>query len=158
MIVQESLIFNLWLKPYRRVVNNDSSGFEHVFVGEEKDGKIIGLHNWVQYYLEEQKGNIDYLGWVGKQDSDYDDDVNIVTVKFAWQDDDPEVEIKPCSTILFGSTVEFEIAALTMAFLCGNQNGENHLKLGSENINIQCYSKRNRIGGSQVMTAYIELQ
>ena len=52
-------------------MNNDSSGFEHVFVGEEKDGKITGLHNWVQYYLEEAKGNIDYLGWSGKRDSDY---------------------------------------------------------------------------------------
>jgi hypothetical protein len=33
-----------------------------VFVGEEKKGKIIGLHNWVQFYFEEKKGNIDYLG------------------------------------------------------------------------------------------------
>ena len=39
----------------------------------------------MQYYIEEQKGNIDYQGWAGKQDYDYDDDVNIVTVKFAWQ-------------------------------------------------------------------------
>jgi hypothetical protein len=35
--------------------------------------------------MEEADGNIDYLGWVGKQDSDFDDDVNVVTVKFAWQ-------------------------------------------------------------------------
>jgi len=49
------------------VVDNDSSGFEHVFVGEERAGKIMGLHNWVQYYIEEKKGNINYLGWKGKQ-------------------------------------------------------------------------------------------
>jgi poly(U)-specific endoribonuclease len=58
----QSLLFDLWLAPYRRFKANDSSGFEHVFVGEEKRGKIIGLHNWVQFYLEEKKGNIDYLG------------------------------------------------------------------------------------------------
>jgi hypothetical protein len=31
------------------------AGFEHVFVGEESRGKITGLHNWIQYYLEEKK-------------------------------------------------------------------------------------------------------
>eukprot|EP00961_Rhodomonas_salina_P212836 2874528-Rhodomonas_salina.1 len=34
----------------------------------------------VQFYLEEKKGNIDYLGWSGKQDSDYSDDVNLVQI------------------------------------------------------------------------------
>ena len=30
-----------------------------VFVGEENnEGKITGLHNWVQYFIEEKKGNI----------------------------------------------------------------------------------------------------
>ena len=43
-----NLIYDLWLAPYRRVSKDDSSGFEHVFVGEEKNGKITGLHNWVQ--------------------------------------------------------------------------------------------------------------
>lgn len=56
-----NLVYDLWLAPYRRVTENDSSGFEHVFVGEESKGKITGLHNWVQYYLEEKKGKIDYL-------------------------------------------------------------------------------------------------
>lgn len=84
----QTLLFDLWLAPYRRVAKDDSSGFEHVFVGEEKGGEITGLHNWVQYYLEEKKGTINYLGWTGRQDSDYDDDVNLVTVKFAWDDND----------------------------------------------------------------------
>merc|ERR1712087_214839 len=60
----ENLLYELWFAPYRRAGgknNNDSSGFEHVFVGEEKKGKITGLHNWIQFYLEEKKENIDYL-------------------------------------------------------------------------------------------------
>ena len=48
----------------RRKVENDSSGFEHVFVGEEKDGVIVGLHNWIQIYLEEKKGNLNYMGYI----------------------------------------------------------------------------------------------
>ena len=94
----QNVIYDCWFAPYRRVKNNDSSGFEHVFVGEEKSGKITGLHNWIQYYIEEKKGNIDYLGWVGKQDQDNGDDVNLVSVAFAWADDDPETETKPMST------------------------------------------------------------
>ena len=53
------------LRPQRRrKVENDSSGFEHVFVGEEKDGVIVGLHNWIQIYLEEKKGNLNYMGYI----------------------------------------------------------------------------------------------
>ena len=39
--------------------------------------------------------NIDYLGWAGKQDQDNYDDCNIVSVKFVWDDDDPDKEVKP---------------------------------------------------------------
>jgi len=38
----------------------DSSGFEHVFVGEVKKGQIIGCHNWIQIYNEERKGRLNY--------------------------------------------------------------------------------------------------
>jgi hypothetical protein len=34
----QNVVYDLWFAPYRRITNNDSSGFEHVFVGEEKDG------------------------------------------------------------------------------------------------------------------------
>ena len=155
------VLYDLWFAPYRRGSGyNGSSGFEHVFMGEEKNGKISGLHNWVQFYLEEKKGTINYLGWQGKQDSDYSDDVNLVTVKFAWEDDDRDgaaAEEKPMSTILCGSTVECEMAMLTLAFLAGNQQGGNHLWLGNEKINIVCYGQRVKYGPPKVGTAYLEI-
>ena len=60
------------------------------------------------------------------------------------------------STFLCGSTVEWEMAALTMAFLGGNQNGDNCMALGNESILIKCYSHRTRFG-AKIATAYIEL-
>ena len=43
----------------------DSSGFEHVFVGETRgDKEVIGFHNWIQFYLQEKVGNVDYKGFM----------------------------------------------------------------------------------------------
>lgn len=59
-------LYKMWFKLYRRTKGDrdfDSCGFEHVFVGESRDRQIIGFHNWVQFYLQEKKGNIDYRGY-----------------------------------------------------------------------------------------------
>ena len=43
----------------------DSSGFEHVFVGETRgDSEVIGFHNWIQFYLQEKAGHVDYQGYI----------------------------------------------------------------------------------------------
>lgn len=62
-------LYDLWFKLYRRTRGArvlDSSGFEHVFVGEVKRGsrEIIGFHNWIQFYLQEKAGNVDYQGYI----------------------------------------------------------------------------------------------
>ena len=42
----------------------DSSGFEHVFVGETRNrAEVIGFHNWIQFYLQEKRGLVDYKGF-----------------------------------------------------------------------------------------------
>ena len=33
-------------------------------MGETRDGKILGFHNWIQFYLQEKAGNVDYQGYV----------------------------------------------------------------------------------------------
>lgn len=35
-----------------------------VFVGEVKNGEISGFHNWIQFFLEERAGNVDYRGYI----------------------------------------------------------------------------------------------
>lgn len=41
-----------------------SSGFEHVFMGETKNGQVSGFHGWIHWYLEEQAANVNYLGYI----------------------------------------------------------------------------------------------
>jgi len=59
-------LYNIWFRGYYRKAVNDTSAFEHVFVGEvkENDDGIIGFHNWITIYKEEQKGNFNYRGWI----------------------------------------------------------------------------------------------
>ena len=58
------MLKEIWFTPYTRYRSVlGSSGFEHVFVGEVKDGKVSGFHNWVSFYKEEQEGDLNYLGY-----------------------------------------------------------------------------------------------
>lgn len=59
-----SLLYQMWFELYRRETRDDSSGFEHVFVGELRGGQVIGFHNWIQYYMQERKKSIEYKGYV----------------------------------------------------------------------------------------------
>lgn len=115
-------VFKVWFEQYSlhgyRGAKS-SSGFEHVFVGEEKEdpetgsSEIIGLHNWVQFYHQERKGLINYKGYVGCLT---DDDERLVSVRFGWDDDDAEAETKNVSTFLVGTSLAFEFSLLTLAF------------------------------------------
>ncbi|KAL8112586.1 hypothetical protein AgCh_020056 [Apium graveolens] len=64
----KSMMTNLWFDLYGRGgSSSSSSAFEHVFVGEIKqqgEQSVSGFHNWLQFYLEEVKGRVDYQGYI----------------------------------------------------------------------------------------------
>jgi poly(U)-specific endoribonuclease len=62
------MLTSLWFDLYGRGgTSGSSSAFEHVFVGEIKQSggeQVSGFHNWLQFYLEEAKGTVDYQGYI----------------------------------------------------------------------------------------------
>jgi len=147
----KTVLNELWFKLYRRVVDNDSSGFEHVFVGEAKDGAITGLHNWVQLYLEEKKGELDYMGYIYPRNpagrfTDPDSNEQLISLQFTWGG-----LLKNCSSSFFGTSPEFEFALLTLCFLAGEQ--ENIVTVGPYRALITCY-KFNSRGKTYIGSAF----
>ena len=113
----------IWFQLYRRKVDNDSSAFEHVFVGEEKDGAVIGFHNWVQFFIEELKGNLNYLGFIlpRRRGRGHDDlptgHEHVIAVQFQWVNGN----VKNISTSIVGASPAFEIALYTMMYLASGE-------------------------------------
>jgi poly(U)-specific endoribonuclease len=59
----EEKVRTLWFHMYERANGKlSSSGFEHVFIGEVKNGDLGGFHNWFRWYTEEAAGKMNYLG------------------------------------------------------------------------------------------------
>ncbi|CAB9498579.1 specific endoribonuclease-B [Seminavis robusta] len=146
-----NLLFKIWFELYRRSRGGrlDSSGFEHVFVGEVKDGDVSGFHNWIQFYLEEKRGKVDYRGYIkpkSRGDANADGNDHVLTLQFAWGG----VE-KFVGTCFIGTSPEFEIALYTMCFLVGEENNIIQLNTGTDvfDIDIRCYHiARDKIGTS----------
>jgi len=132
-------LYGLWFELYSRTGRVfDSSGFEHVFLGEIKDGQVIGFHNWIQFFLEEKHGRVNYKGYIvnkkhGKnREESADDTVRLITIQFSWG-----TELKSVSSTLIGTSPEFEIALYTMCFLEGKENVK--VKLGPYSLTIKCH-------------------
>ncbi|CAH8480182.1 unnamed protein product [Schistosoma mattheei] len=98
---------DLWFKRYKRRSPGDSSAFEHVFVGEHKKSKILGLHNWIQFYLKEKNKEINYYGWKKSICND-----RLLSLTYI----DKDKYEKPIGGIFVGSSPEFDIAVYTVAF------------------------------------------
>ena len=61
----EQKLRQIWFATYPRHGHTyDSSGFEHVFVGETDSTEVVGFHNWVQFHIQERERKLNYLGYV----------------------------------------------------------------------------------------------
>lgn len=140
------MMTDLWFELYGRGgTSSCSSAFEHVFVGEIKqrgEYEVSGFHNWIQFYLEEAKGRVDYQGYIfpRRRGQIPDSETQLLTVQFEWNG-----VLKSLSSSLIGVSPEFEIALYTLCFFLGEE--DNHIQLGPYPVNIKCYRMgRDKIG------------
>ncbi|NP_001128550.1 poly(U)-specific endoribonuclease-B [Xenopus laevis] len=142
-------LYSIWFQLYSRAPGSrpDSCGFEHVFVGESKRGKeMMGLHNWVQFYLQEKRKNIDYKGYVARQNkSRPDEDDQVLNLQFSWKE-----MVKPVGSSFIGVSPEFEFALYTIVFLASQA------KMSREVIRLEEYELQIVVNrhGRYIGTAY----
>uniref|UniRef100_A0A803PN21 EndoU domain-containing protein n=1 Tax=Cannabis sativa TaxID=3483 RepID=A0A803PN21_CANSA len=143
----KQLMTSLWFDLYGRCgTSGSSSAFEHVFVGEVKqrgEHEISGFHNWLQFYLEEAKGRVDYQGYIfpRRRGETPDSETQLLTIQFEWNG-----ILKAVSSTLVGVSPEFEIALYSLCFFVGGE--DNHVQLGPYSVNIKCYRLGNNIGSA----------
>uniref|UniRef100_A0ACD5US20 Uncharacterized protein n=1 Tax=Avena sativa TaxID=4498 RepID=A0ACD5US20_AVESA len=147
----KTMLTSLWFNLYGRCGNSScSSAFEHVFVGEIKgrgqgENEVSGFHNWIQFYLEEAKGNVNYQGYIfpRRRGESPDSETQLLTVQFEWHG-----ILKSVSSSLIGVSPEFELALYTLCFYMGGE--DNRVNIGPYTVNVKCY----RMGNNKIGSAF----
>uniref|UniRef100_UPI00358E4926 poly(U)-specific endoribonuclease-A-like n=1 Tax=Myxine glutinosa TaxID=7769 RepID=UPI00358E4926 len=142
-------LYKIWFDLYGRGTGNDSSGFEHVFVGEtRKAHEVIGFHNWIQFYLQEKRGNVDYLGHHARRSrSRPDEEDHLLTLQFSWKQ-----AVKPKGSSFIGTSPEFEMALYTVAFLLGTEHSSKYrIQVDEYRFDLVCHRSGSHIGSTYPM-------
>ncbi|XP_075997930.1 uridylate-specific endoribonuclease C isoform X2 [Genypterus blacodes] len=111
----KSQLYLIWFHLYHRDRTSglDTSGFEHVFVGEMRSAtEIIGFHNWIQFYFQEKNSHLDYKGYKARDHDLPDQDDHVLNLQFTWHN-----VVKPVGSAFIGTSPEFEMALFTIVFL-----------------------------------------
>ncbi|XP_062975005.1 uridylate-specific endoribonuclease [Elgaria multicarinata webbii] len=141
----------MWFGLYSRGKDDgDSSGFEHVFSGEIKKGKVSGFHNWIHFYLLEKQGVIDYLSY--NYDGPWTSYPDVLGMQFNWDGFYKEV-----GTAFIGSSPEFEFGLYSLCFIA-RPGKVCHLKIGGHDLGIQTYTwDKSTYGNGKkyIATAYV---
>ncbi|KAL7408128.1 hypothetical protein ABVT39_018665 [Epinephelus coioides] len=126
----------MWFGLYSRNNNKmDSSGFEHIFAGEIKGGKVSGFHNWIQFYLLEKRGQLNYYShsfngpWTTYPD--------VMGMQFMW-----DGYYKQVGSAVIGCSPEFDFALYSLCYIA-RPGKQCRLSLGGQELIIQTYTWNN---------------
>ncbi|GBC08398.1 hypothetical protein RclHR1_08090002 [Rhizophagus clarus] len=127
----EKQLHKIWFDLYSREGYDDSSAFEHVFVGEIRDGEAKAFHNWITFYFNEKVGKIDYEGFVSNKKSRHEEEpdpnTHIIEIRFTF-----EGAKKPFSTSFVGTSPEFELSMYTLLHFLRKEN----VKVTFDDVNL----------------------
>ncbi|XP_063973608.1 endoribonuclease CG2145-like isoform X2 [Diachasmimorpha longicaudata] len=139
----------IWFTQFKRIdADAGSSGFETVFLAEQFDKEIIGMHNWVYYAKQEAAKKLNYLGYI-KQES-LGDKGAIVKLRSTLNE-----IVQPVTTIFVGTSPELEMALYTMCFYT-RPNYPCPIKLGGTDFAI-ISNRVNYLGTDILVSAYPEI-
>uniref|UniRef100_A0A8C5LLG8 Protein endoU n=1 Tax=Leptobrachium leishanense TaxID=445787 RepID=A0A8C5LLG8_9ANUR len=131
----------MWFGLYTRSRGPlDSSGFEHIFLGEIHSDKVSGFHNWVQTYLQEKSGDLNYLSY--SADGPWNTYPDVLGLQIRWGS-----YLKSISSIFLGSSPEFELAIYTLCYVT-RPDSQCTVSLGGISSRIQTYTWANSSYGN----------
>ncbi|KAG7238257.1 hypothetical protein INR49_030968 [Caranx melampygus] len=123
----------MWFGLYSRYNNKlDSSGFEHIFAGEIKKGKVSGFHNWIQFYLLEKRGQLNYYSH--SFDGPWTTFPDVMGMQFMW-----EGYYKQVGSAVIGCSPEFDFALYSLCYIA-RPGKQCRLSLGGNELIIQTYT------------------
>ncbi|XP_064899668.1 uridylate-specific endoribonuclease isoform X2 [Columba livia] len=141
----------MWFGLYSRGDGEqDSSGFEHVFSGEVKKGKVSGFHNWIRFYLLEKQGIVNYFSH--NFNGPWDTYPDVLGLQFSWDGFYKEV-----GSAFIGCSPEFEFGLYTLCFIA-RPGRACHLSLGGYSLSVQTYTWTKSTygdGKKYIATAYV---
>ncbi|RUS71443.1 hypothetical protein EGW08_020793 [Elysia chlorotica] len=106
----KSSLRRIWFDLYKRSAwgsNLDTSGFEHVMLGDYKSQtEASGFHYWLPFYLEEKAGRLNYYGRACKSQTNY------VCPSFNWNGRE-----KATSSFFLRTSPAFDLAIYTLGLV-----------------------------------------
>lgn len=144
------LLMGMWFTehPGKKSVSQPT-GFQHVFCGEINGRRhLSGLHNFVRVYLEEQQGNLHYMGYMSTREDSPSSPLSsqhMLKIRFGLHGHE-----KRMSSMFFGVSPEFEVGLYSLITLSGKSRIVTNL--GSHRAQIKAVGVEGR-----VRTAYPQL-
>ncbi|MGL5353530.1 MAG: hypothetical protein ACRDA5_09425 [Clostridium sp.] len=146
----KELLQNIWFKNYDN--KNARSGFEHVFIGEQGNGKTLGGHHfWYNYLLHDGpydkyhiKDTIYFLKYVQVQRSEVSDLAEVITISYKYIAKDSKnpqgIELnKKIGGFFVGPSVEGLMAIKTVAIIESvvNKSQDIETTINNETYNLK---------------------